>query len=168
VLCNFPNPSAGARGIRGNASSSAYRAWWPSLPALLIALTVVLVPAVSHAAESAHRVVFEVSADGQDQWQFILTNIDNLRVALGPEQTQVAVVAYGKGLGMLLAANADMQERLARLAQSGVTLAACQNTMRRLGITEKDLFPFVTTVDSGVAEIVRKQEAGWAYIKGGR
>ena len=34
-------------------------------------------------------------------------------------------------------------------------------------VTEKDLMPFVTTVDSGVAEVVRKQEEGWSYIKGG-
>jgi len=29
------------------------------------------------------------------------------------------------------------------------------------------LLPFVTTVDSGVAEVVRKQEQGWSYIKSG-
>jgi intracellular sulfur oxidation DsrE/DsrF family protein len=27
--------------------------------------------------------------------------------------------------------------------------------------------PFAITVDSGVAEVVRKQEAGWSYIKSG-
>jgi intracellular sulfur oxidation DsrE/DsrF family protein len=34
-------------------------------------------------------------------------------------------------------------------------------------VTQADLLPFVTTVDSGVAEVVRKQEAGWAYLKSG-
>jgi intracellular sulfur oxidation DsrE/DsrF family protein len=46
-----------------------------------------------------------------------------------------------------------------------LTLAACRNSMRDRKITTDDLFPFATTVDSGVAELVRKQEAGWAYIK---
>lgn len=116
---------------------------------------------------SMHRVVFEVTVDGAEQWQSILNNVENLQKAFGPAQTELALVAHGKGLGLLLAANTAMQERLARIAQSGVTLAACENTMRRLQVSESALFPFVTTVDSGVVEVVRKQEAGWAYIKGG-
>jgi len=39
--------------------------------------------------------------------------------------------------------------------------------MRAMKVTTSDLFPFATQVDSGVAELVRKQEAGWVYIKGG-
>jgi hypothetical protein len=41
------------------------------------------------------------------------------------------------------------------------TLHAAQDR----NITAEDLFPFASTVDSGVAELVRKQEAGWAYVK---
>jgi intracellular sulfur oxidation DsrE/DsrF family protein len=37
--------------------------------------------------------------------------------------------------------------------------------MRRKNIGVRDLLPFVTTVDCGIAELVRKQEAGWAYIQ---
>jgi len=37
--------------------------------------------------------------------------------------------------------------------------------MRDRNLTDEDLFPFASTVDSGVAELVRKQEAGWAYVK---
>ena len=45
------------------------------------------------------------------------------------------------------------------------SLAACQNSMRDRNLKTEDLFPFVSQVDSGVAEIVRKQEKGWSYIK---
>jgi intracellular sulfur oxidation DsrE/DsrF family protein len=31
-------------------------------------------------------------------------------------------------------------------------------------VKSEDLFPFAGEVDSGIAEIIRKQEAGWAYI----
>jgi intracellular sulfur oxidation DsrE/DsrF family protein len=48
-----------------------------------------------------------------------------------------------------------------------VTFAACENTMRRMNVTREMLLPFAVTVDAGVAELVRKQEAGWAYIKAG-
>ncbi len=39
--------------------------------------------------------------------------------------------------------------------------------MRHRNVQKSDLFDFVVTVDSGVAEVVRKQEAGWSYLKGG-
>jgi intracellular sulfur oxidation DsrE/DsrF family protein len=51
--------------------------------------------------------------------------------------------------------------------EAGVVFAACENTMKKQNVTKEQLMPFVITVDSGVAEVVRKQEAGWAYIKGG-
>jgi intracellular sulfur oxidation DsrE/DsrF family protein len=37
--------------------------------------------------------------------------------------------------------------------------------MRRKGVSKDQLVPFATTTDSGAAEVVRKQEAGWSYIK---
>jgi hypothetical protein len=46
----------------------------------------------------------------------------------------------------------------------GVTLSACQNAMRVMDVKTEDLMPFVSQVDSGIAQIVRRQEAGWAYI----
>jgi intracellular sulfur oxidation DsrE/DsrF family protein len=39
--------------------------------------------------------------------------------------------------------------------------------MKRKQLTKDDLLPFAITVDSGVAEVVRKQAAGWSYIKSG-
>ena len=44
---------------------------------------------------------------------------------------------------------------------------ACENTMKKKGVTKGQLHAFVSTVDSGVAEIVRRQEQGWSYIKSG-
>jgi intracellular sulfur oxidation DsrE/DsrF family protein len=37
--------------------------------------------------------------------------------------------------------------------------------MRKRNVRKDDLLPFATTVDSGVAELVRRQEAGWSYVK---
>ncbi len=60
-----------------------------------------------------------------------------------------------------------LASRLERLCQSGVTFAACQNTMRRMHIGRDALLPFVVPVDSGVAEVVRKQADGWVCLKAG-
>ena len=111
-----------------------------------------------------HGVVIDVSVEEPERWAMIITNIENLRRAgIGP----IEVVTYGKGLGLVLATQAPLADRMAALAQNGVTFAACENTMRKQHVERTGLLPFVTTVDSGVAELVRKQSDGWAYLKGG-
>ncbi len=65
---------------------------------------------------------------------------------------------------MLLKTNTAYEERLKQLVDDGVTLSACQNAMHVMNVKTEDLFPFANQVDSGIAQIVRRQEAGWAYI----
>lgn len=113
-----------------------------------------------------HRIVFELTSDEPAAWNALLNNVENVQKALGP--TTVMVVAHGKGLSLLAnAKNAEVSERLKQNAHSGVTFAACENTMNKQSVTKAELVPFAKTVDSGVAEIVRKQEAGWSYLRSG-
>ena len=114
-----------------------------------------------------HQVVFEVTTDNPEQWEAVLNNMENVQKAFGAENTKIEVVAHGKGLGLVMKTNAARAERLQKLSEGGVVLAACENTMRRKDIHKEALLPFATTVDSGIAEVVRKQEADWAYIKSG-
>jgi intracellular sulfur oxidation DsrE/DsrF family protein len=121
-------------------------------------------------ADKAHKVVFEVSIDGAEKWQGALRNIENTRKELGKE-TIIEVVTHGKGVGMLLVKtsveNAELKAKLEQLHADGVVFAACQNTMKREKLEKKDLVELSTTVPSGVSEVVRKQAAGYAYIKSG-
>jgi intracellular sulfur oxidation DsrE/DsrF family protein len=114
-----------------------------------------------------HRAVIEVTTEAAQQWESVLNNVENMQKAFAPDTTEIEVVAHGKGLGMIQKANVAQSERLAKIAATGVKFAACENTMRRMKVQKADLFDFVVTTDSGVAEVVRKQEAGWAYLKGG-
>jgi uncharacterized protein len=136
-----------------------------------LAFTGVTLKGISEAQENKrgglHRIVLEVTTEGEESWQAILNNVENVQKALGREQTQIEVVAHGKGLSLLLATNAPLKERLEGISKTGVVFAACENTMRRKSVKKEDLFPFTTTVPSGVAEVVLKQEANWSYIKGG-
>jgi intracellular sulfur oxidation DsrE/DsrF family protein len=76
----------------------------------------------------------------------------------------VEVVFYGPGLSMITKSNTAFEERLKQLTMNGVKLVACRNAMKMRNVKSEDLFPFAGEVDSGIAEMVRKQEAGWAYI----
>lgn len=113
-----------------------------------------------------HRVVFEVTMEGPEQWTAVLNNVENLRTALGAA-TEIEVVAHSKGLGMLVAKDNGLTDRMKKLADDGVVFAACENTMKKKNVTKDQLVPFAKTTDSGVAEVIRKQEAGWSYIKSG-
>ncbi|CAN5823395.1 hypothetical protein BH11MYX3_BH11MYX3_34620 [soil metagenome] len=119
------------------------------------------------ATSSKHRVLFELTSEDPKVWEGVLHNVENVRKALGAEATEVEVVAHGKGLGLLIASTTPVAARVSQLAQEGVVFAACQNTMKKMHIDKSQLLPAATTVDSGVAEVVRKQEAGWSYLKGG-
>ncbi len=118
------------------------------------------------AADKTHRIVFEVTMEGPEQWTAVLNNVENLRTALGAG-TEIEVVAHSKGLGMLIAKENALTERMKKLADDGVVFAACENTMKKKNVTKDQLVPFAKTTDSGVAEVIRKQEAGWSYIKSG-
>lgn len=138
----------------------------PLLTLCVIWLLPALVPAQDNFAHKAHRAAFEVVADGKEAWDAVLNNVENLRKALGEDQTGVVVIAHGKGLGLLLK-ESPVRDRIDKLAEAGVVFAACENTMEKQNVAKDELLPATTTVDSGVAEVVRKQEAGWAYIKSG-
>ena len=105
-------------------------------------------------------------SEPEAEWGPLIAHVTNLRNALEKDGgVDVEVVFFGPGINMLRKTNSNFAEGLKRLADRGVTLAACQNSMRDRGISAEDLFPFATQVDSGVAELTRKQESGWAYIK---
>lgn len=118
-----------------------------------------------------YKVVFEVSIEGVENWEAALRNALNTRKALGDSATTVEIVAHGKGIGLLLLKTAtthpELGERIQTLHKAGVVFAACENTMARMKLVKEDLEPAAITVDSGVAEVVRKQTEGWAYIKTG-
>ncbi len=87
------------------------------------------------------------------------------------QKARVEVVANGGGLNLLLSGISPFAERIQKMQKEydGLTFVACQNTIDRyhedLGINTK-LLPGVVIIDSGVAQIMRRQQQGWAYIQG--
>ncbi len=137
----------------------------------LLPLTAMIAESENSSSEKMYNVVFEVTADGPEKWLGALRNVENVQKSLGAKTTKIEVVTHGKGVGMLLAktsaGDAELKAKLEKLHADGVVFAACENTMTREKIEKKDLVELSTTVDSGVSEVIRKQEDGYAYIKSG-
>lgn len=124
-------------------------------------------PAAAQHATTVHRAVFELTTDQAPTWAALLTNLENLTAHYGQANVQFEVVAHGPGIGIMLKANAALAPRMEALARRGTVFAACNNTMKRKNIAKEALLPFVQVVPAGIAEVIEKQEAGWAYIKAG-
>lgn len=135
--------------------------------ALLSAATGVLAALSPRAGVAApdHRAVFDLSADGAEKWDGALRNIENLRKALGPGMVEVHLIVHGKAFPLLQKSENGLESRLKALQDAGVRLSLCRNTMKRFDVPADSLLPYTDTVDAAVAELVRKQTAGWAYIK---
>jgi intracellular sulfur oxidation DsrE/DsrF family protein len=135
-----------------------------SLAALLLALVAAAVSQTSSAPKQ-HRVVFQLSEPEGSAWGSLILHVNNVRKALASDGgSQMEVVFYGPGLDMIRRTNTAYEERLKQLSEAGVKLIACQNAMKMRNVKTEDLLPFTNEVESGIAEIVRKEESGWAYI----
>jgi intracellular sulfur oxidation DsrE/DsrF family protein len=112
-----------------------------------------------------HRVVFHVNVADEERWQEVLTNVENVQKAFGADQVEIEVVAHGAGIGLVERKNVALRDRIGTIEKTGPVFAACTNTMKKKNLTADDLTAGVKIVDSGVAELIRRQEAGWTYIK---
>jgi len=142
--------------------------------AIIAALAVLIVGfniVQSHAAEpdaaKKYRVVWQVTAKTPEQWEAMQLNVENFRESVGAANSEVTVIVHGNGIGMVQTSNAAQAERMKKLMTEGVKFMACENTMKRKKISKEEIMPGVGFVDSGVAEVVRLQTDGWAYIKVG-
>jgi intracellular sulfur oxidation DsrE/DsrF family protein len=139
---------------------------------LAIALTLLLgytaisqTPLTAPSAGPKHHVAFQLSEGDDTAWGAVVIHVNNTMNALADDGgAEVEVVFWGPGLAMLAKTNTAYEARLKQLSDRGVKLLACRNSMKNRKVKTEDLFPFAGQVDSGIAEIVKKQEAGWAYI----
>jgi intracellular sulfur oxidation DsrE/DsrF family protein len=137
----------------------------PLIAVSVLALLVGFAAISQTPAAPKHHVVFQLSEPDGAAWTSLPIHVNNVIKALAEDGgSQMEVVFYGPGLTMLTKSSKSYEEPLRQLAEKGVKLLACRNAMKVRNVKSEDLFPFAGEVDSGIAEIVRKQEAGWAYI----
>ena len=120
--------------------------------------------AAAPAETARERAIFAVSDADPQKWNLTLGNIGNAIDGLGAASADIELVVYGPGIAMLKK-DSPVAARLAAALKSGVRIAACQNSMRGFDLQAADLAPGVTVVPSGVVELIRRQHAGYAYVR---
>lgn len=110
------------------------------------------------------RMVIQVSDADPKKWNLALNNAKNVQTDLGADKTEIEIVAYGPGIGMLKA-DAEVANRIEEAAAAGVKVVACENTMKAQKISRDDMHKNVEYVPAGVVELMRRQQQGYAYIR---
>ena len=137
------------------------------LIATLLAMLFIAATAGAQAPQPAaakSRVVIQVSDGDAGKWNLVLNNAKNLQADLGAANVDIEIVAYGPGIGMLKS-DSVVGSRVTEALASGVSVVACDNTMRGQKLTKPDMLGGVGYVSAGVVEIMQKQQQGWAYLR---
>jgi intracellular sulfur oxidation DsrE/DsrF family protein len=132
----------------------------------VICLILLSLPATAQ-PPAHHRVVIEVATVGWNGWALTIGNAETLQRAFGADGIEIEIVLHGPGIAMVHKSDVEFAARIQQLASRGVRFVACETSLKLGGTPAADLFPFVSVVDSGIVEVVKKQEAGWTYLKGG-
>jgi hypothetical protein len=128
-------------------------------------------PSVTGAGEQL-RVLVHVADDDSLRLAQALDEIESTlkHFRSTRQNARVEVVINGEGLALVREDVTLFADRIERLQKNydNVAFMACQNTIDRLrhdtGIIAK-LLPGVVVIDSGVAQLMRRQRQGWAYIQ---
>ena len=117
----------------------------------------------------AHKVAIQISSGDALTQKIALNNAVNLQKAMGMDNVEIEIVAYGPGLSVLTQ-NPKNEEaaRVKSLAQQNITFSACANTMK--AIEKKTghkpvLVDGVKVVPGGVVRLMELQEQGYSYIR---
>jgi intracellular sulfur oxidation DsrE/DsrF family protein len=123
-------------------------------------------PALAFAQATApkNRALFTVTENDPARWNLILNNMHAIGEGVGSEGIEIELVAYGPGV-LMLKSDSSVTQRLAEATKAGVKINACQNTMNGMKLTPSDMLTDIGYVPSGVVEVMRKQQQGWAYIR---
>jgi len=144
-----------------------------TLAAAVLAAGVALAPVVAHAQSTPQqaaqksertRLVLQVSEDNPVNWNLALNNAENVQQALGKDNVQVEIVAYGPGLNMLKG-ESKVAGRLNAALDNNVDLIACGVTMGKMKLTKADLAGGIKVVPAGLLHIMARQSEGWHYVR---
>ena len=128
-------------------------------------------PTGDTAADALAKVMFHVGTNDIIRMDQTLDEVENLLefYQKNRQQAYVEVITNGDGLNLLLADTSPFPGRIQRMQKDypNLKFIACQNSIERYtenGFSTR-LLPGVIMIDSGVAEIMRRQLQGWAYIQ---
>lgn len=155
------------------------------LSAFLISLCMLMTTGCATQATEGYgkqKVVYHINYDDPKKQAGALRNIQNHINAVDAENLDLKVVLHGNGLALLLEpdslekltkfkhanAGSSMTAKIDNLKDQGIIFNVCENTVKGRKVdVDTDLYNVDKSdiVPSGVAEVARLQQMGYAYVK---
>lgn len=112
-----------------------------------------------------HKVIFHF--DQEEKINKLINNVNNLFNDFEEEgeELTVEILANGTGIHAFKKDALKNQQAINDLLKKGVKIALCHNSLSKSDFSKEDFIAETTQVKSGVGELTRKQNEGWAYIK---
>lgn len=110
------------------------------------------------------KLVMQVSDADPAKWNLALNNAKNVQQSYGADNVDVEIVIYGPGIAMLKL-DSTSAARIDEAKKANVAIVACENTMKNFKLTKEDMLPNTSYVEVGVAELIKKQREGYAYVR---
>src|SRR5688572_19400301 len=112
--------------------------------------------------QSNPRIILHLQSDDSLVHKSIVSQIMNLKKAI--PDGEVEVLCHGPGLSFMKKSNPYVNWILEKHLSS-VTFVGCEFTMSQRNVKKEDLISTAITVPFGIAEVVKRQQEGWLYIK---
>jgi len=110
------------------------------------------------------RVVIHIDDADIERQRLASGNVMNLLDDEALASADIEVVFNGAAIWALTGRSA-LSAELTPLQARSVVRVACNNSMRKAGISVDQLVPNVIVVSSGISHLVRRQHERWAYIR---
>jgi len=139
---------------------------------LILSLSIINISADTEFAEpkpaidNPRKFVFPITKWDRKEVNHVLSSVNNVIKFYGPENSEVVIVAYSRGINTLLKhRDSKIRKRVEALMTYDIEFIACENTMKTLKIDEKDLLDGVEIVTAGIVELIERQLRGYIYIR---
>ena len=91
--------------------------------------------------------------------------------AQNQQSVLIEVVANGNGIKLFSTNKPIIAARIEQMTQQhdNVSFAACKNTIDQIKLSSGQkikLIPQVKLIDSGIVNVIKRQQQGWTYIRG--
>lgn len=139
-----------------------------SLFAYFVLLSISLFQVTGVQAQTGeNKIALQISDGGPEKQELLLNVANNILKAYGPDNVKLEIVAFGPGLRLLFADNAN-KDLVQSLAATGVQFSACENTIK--GMTKSlGKAPTISinaqVVPAGIVRLVDLSSQGYVVVR---
>ena len=128
-------------------------------------LFILFIMFTNYASFSQHqpKVILHLQSSDTLVHKSIVNQISNLKKEI--PNVAIELVCHGPGMDFLLKEKSRYINKIHKLNLKDVSFVGCEFTMGQKNIKKEDLVSFAVTVPYGMAEIVKKQQDNWLYVK---